>query len=54
MLTCSQPIEYVDKWLHLGHTICNDLDDKCDLIQCRNALAGQINSQPIEYVDKGL
>jgi hypothetical protein len=34
----------VDKWPHLGHIICNDLYDKIDIMQCRNALVGQINN----------
>lgn len=39
-----QPIEYVDKWSHLGHIISDDLDDKADILQRRNVMAGQINN----------
>lgn len=39
-----QPIEYVDKWSHLGHIISNDLSDTADILQRRNVMAGQINN----------
>ena len=39
----SHPIEYVDKWPHLGHIISNDCDDKEDLHAKKTSLIGQIN-----------
>ena len=39
-----QPIEYVEQYSHLGHIICNSLDDNADILHRRNAMAGQINN----------
>ena len=39
-----QPIEFVDQWPHLGHIISSNLNDEQDIIQRRNAMAGQINN----------
>ena len=37
-------IEYVDKYVHLGHVISSDLSDKEDIQRCRSNLVGQINN----------
>ena len=39
-----QPLEFADKWPHLGHIISYDLDDGLDILQRRNAMAGHINN----------
>ena len=41
-----QSIDYVglDKYVHLGHVIAADLNDKDDIERCRSALVGQINN----------
>ena len=37
-------IEYVEEWLHLGHVISSNLDDKSDIFRGRSALTKQINN----------
>jgi Reverse transcriptase (RNA-dependent DNA polymerase) len=37
-------IEFVDEWLHLGHTLTTDLSTDADVTRGRNALIGQINN----------
>ena len=39
-----QGIEYVDAYVHLGHVISADLNDKDDIERCQSALVGQINN----------
>ena len=39
-----QSIAYVDKYVHLGHVISADLNDKDDIERCRFALTVQINN----------
>ena len=38
----SQPIEFVDKWPHLGHNITNDCIERTTYLQ-KSSLVGQIN-----------
>jgi len=39
-----QSIDYVGKYVHLGHVISADLNDKDITERCRSALVGQINN----------
>ena len=39
----SHPIEYVEKWPHLGHIISHDCDDSDDLFAKKTSLIGQVN-----------
>jgi len=39
-----QSIEYVNAYVHLGHVISADLNDRDDIERCRSALVGQINN----------
>ena len=38
------PVDYVDEWLHLGHAISSNLDDKSDIARGRSVLVRQINN----------
>jgi len=38
-----QSIEYVDKYVHLGHVISAYLSGSDDIQRCRSTLVGQIN-----------
>ena len=40
----SQPIEFVDKWPHLGHIITNDCIDTDDILTKKSSVVGQINT----------
>jgi len=31
-----QSVEYVTQWLHLGHVVSEDCDDKADIVNRRN------------------
>ena len=37
-------IEYVDKYVYLGHVISSDLSDKGDIQRCRSNLVEQMNN----------
>jgi hypothetical protein len=37
-------IEFVDQWMHLGHTLTTDLTTDADVIRSRNVLIGQMNN----------
>lgn len=37
-------IEYLEEWLHLGHIISSNLNDKSEIFRGRSALIGQINN----------
>jgi len=37
-------VEYVNKYVHLGHVISADLSDNDDIQRCRSTLVGQINN----------
>jgi hypothetical protein len=37
-------IDFVDSWVHLGHTLTTDLNTEADIMRGRNALIGQINN----------
>lgn len=39
-----KPIEFVDRWPHLGHIITSTISDKPDITSRRNCLVGQINN----------
>ena len=41
---CSQPIEMVKQWSHLGHIISHDMDDRYDITRCHDSLVRQINN----------
>jgi len=41
---CSQPIEVVKQWSHLGHIISYNMDDRYDIMRCRDSLLRQINN----------
>ena len=41
----------MDRWPHLGHIISYDLDDGVDILQRRNAMAGQSNNV-LNYLGK--
>jgi len=41
---CSQPIEMVKQWSHLGHIISHDMDDRYDIMRCHDSLVRQINN----------
>jgi len=38
------PINYIDEWLHLGHIISSNLDDKSDISGVRSMLFRQTNN----------
>ena len=43
-LVCSQPIEVVKQWSHLGHIISYGMDDRYDVMWCHNSLVRQIDN----------
>ena len=44
LYVASQSVKYVNQWVHLGHVISANCDDKSDIINRRNILCGQINN----------
>jgi len=41
---CSQPIEVIKQWSHLGHIISHDMDDRYDIMRCHDCLVRQMFS----------
>jgi len=37
-------LSFVDKPLHLGHVLCSNLTDKCDILSKRNSVCGEVNN----------
>ena len=41
---CSQPIEVVKQWSHLGYIIPYDMDDRYNVMWCHDSLVRQMNN----------